>query len=87
MIGARVLGLGVLVWLWVSSDAHGNPLSDLRQQVADAHARRVQKLGERMGVNEGPPMLVSDIHDLTDYIVSAPPMSILPGRHRSRREP
>ena len=45
-------------------------LPALKQAVVAAHNARVEKFGGRIGVAEGLPMLVSDVHGLTDFMVS-----------------
>ena len=42
----------------------------LKQAVTAAHEARVAKFGERIGLDESLPMLVSDVHDLEDFMVS-----------------
>ena len=45
-------------------------LPALKQAVTAAHEARVAKFGGRIGVDEGLPMLVSDVHGLRDFMVS-----------------
>ena len=45
-------------------------LPALKQAVVAAQDARMEKFGGRIGVAEGLPMLVSDVHGLTDFMVS-----------------